>query len=50
MVGIKAIVLCEGLEYSPDTIEKAKEEGISLLKSNESSFVVSGKIYSLGII
>lgn len=50
MVGVKAIVLCEGLEFSQEVIEKAKEEGINLLSSKENSFVVTGKIYSLGII
>ncbi|MGC9771594.1 iron-sulfur binding hydrogenase [Fervidobacterium islandicum] len=49
LTGIKAIVLCEGLYFTPDTIEKAKEEGINLYSSLESSYILAGKIYELGI-
>lgn len=49
LTGARAIVLCEGLDFPEDTVEKAREEGISLLSSHESSFLVAGKLYELGI-
>ena len=49
LTGIKAIVLTNGREYDEETVEKAKKEGIVLLKSQENSFVVSGKLYEKGI-
>ncbi|ABR30774.1 iron-sulfur binding hydrogenase [Thermosipho melanesiensis] len=49
MSGIKAIVLCEDMNFSNDVIEKAKEEGICLLKAKDDAYTVSGKIYTLGI-
>ncbi len=47
VVGIKAIVLCNGYEFPEETIEKAKSENIALLVSSEDPFTVSGKIYSI---
>ncbi|ONN27197.1 iron-sulfur binding hydrogenase [Thermosipho affectus] len=49
MTGIKAILLCENLDFSDEVIEKAKEENICLLKIPDNAFVVSGKVYALGI-
>ncbi|MDK2785867.1 MAG: hypothetical protein PWQ80_546 [Thermotoga sp.] len=49
VVGIKGIILCDGHEYERETIEKARENGIVLLKTDENSFVVSGKVYELGL-
>jgi hypothetical protein len=49
VVGIKGIILCDGHEYERETIEKARENGIVLLKTNENSFLVSGKVYELGL-
>lgn len=49
LTGIRAIVLCEGMEFPEDTLQKAQEEGISLFAADENAYKVSGKIYSLGI-
>jgi len=49
ITGIKGIILCNGHDYGDQTIEKAKEEGITLFKTQENSFVVSGKLYALGL-
>ncbi len=49
LTGVRAIVLCEGLDYPADTIEKAKEEGISLFLSKETSYKVAGRLYELGV-
>mgnify|MGYP001316308358 FL=1 len=37
LTGIKAIVLCEDLEFPDETIQKAKEENINLFVSKENS-------------
>ncbi|HRW35030.1 MAG TPA: iron-sulfur binding hydrogenase [Thermotogota bacterium] len=47
IIGVKAIVLVNGRDYSQDTIEKAKEEGICLLKSKQNAFDITGKIYAM---
>ncbi|RKX54861.1 MAG: iron-sulfur binding hydrogenase [Thermotoga sp.] len=47
VVGIRAIVLCNGHEYSEDTLKKADEEGITLLASDLTPFEVSGRIYMM---
>ncbi len=49
LAGAKAIVLCEGLNFPDETVEKAKEEGIALFKSQQTSFVLAGKMYELGL-
>ncbi|HCI28935.1 MAG TPA: iron-sulfur binding hydrogenase [Fervidobacterium sp.] len=49
LTGIKAIVLCEGVEFPDDTIQKAKEEGINLFTSGQNAYILAGKIYSLGV-
>lgn len=49
MVGIKAIILCEGVNLPEDTLNKAKEEGICILRSKENAFLVSGRLYELGL-
>ncbi len=47
ITGVKAIVLVNGRDYSKDTLDKAKQEGICLLKSKENAFVLTGKIYAM---
>jgi len=47
VVGIKAIVLCNGHNYSEDTVEKAEEEKITLLSTDLTPFEVSGRIYEI---
>lgn len=47
IIGVKAIALVNGREYSQDSVDKAKQEGICLLKTKENAFVLSGKIYAM---
>jgi len=44
---IKAILFAEGVEPEAELVEKAKEEGIALLKSTRHTFELAGEIYSL---
>lgn len=49
IVGAKAIILCNGLTYENETIEKAKENGIALLISSENSFKTCMKLFDAGL-
>ncbi len=49
MAGVSAVVVCEGHKVPDEVIEKADEEQIALLKSQESAFQLSGKLYECGI-
>lgn len=49
ITGIRAIVLCNGHNFSSETIKKAEAEGVCLLKTDKSPFEVAGKLYGLGI-
>ena len=49
MVGISAIIVCEGHDVPEEVIDKADEEGIVLFKSPENAFQLSGKLYECGI-
>ena len=44
---VAGIVLTRGLQPDPAILEKAGQEGISVLQSDEDSFTVSGKLYLL---
>ena len=43
---VAAIIVSRGLQVDPEVIEKANQEGVTILRSKESSFEVSGLIYN----
>jgi hypothetical protein len=47
LVNISAIVVCNSRPLPEDMLEAAKDEGIAVLLTTESQFVVSGKLYEL---
>ncbi len=47
--GIKAIVLCNDHKYSEETIAKAEQEGLCLLRTSKSPFEVVGELYLMGV-
>jgi hypothetical protein len=47
IVGIKAIILANGREFNADTISKAKEENVTLIKSPLGGFELSGILYEM---
>lgn len=49
MVGVSIIIICEGRSCEHDTLERASQEHVTVLYSQDSAFVVSGKLYSLGL-
>jgi len=46
---IACIILANNHEYPIETVQKAKEEGVVLLKSNLDSYTLSGELYVLGV-
>lgn len=44
---IKAIIFTNNIEINKDLIEKAKEENISLLRTEKNSFQISGLLYKM---
>lgn len=49
LLDISAVIITEGAEPDPATIEKANEEGIVLLSTSEPSFYVIGKLWEMGL-
>lgn len=49
ITGIRAIILCNGLEFEETTIEKAKQNNITLLSSNLASFKTSVCLFDAGL-
>lgn len=46
---LSAVVLVNGRRPDPETLEKAEEEGITLLGSQLSAFELVGRLYQTGI-
>lgn len=46
LVGLAAVVICNGRPVPVDMIEAAKAEGIALLKTTENAFEISGRLWS----
>ena len=44
---LAAILLVKGIEPEAEVLEKAKDEGITVLGTSEDTFSISGKLYQL---
>ncbi|MFZ5753964.1 MAG: serine kinase [Bacillota bacterium] len=49
LLNLPAIILVEGHQPQPETLAKAKEEGIVLLSSEHTSYHLAGQMYMLGL-
>jgi hypothetical protein len=49
LLELAAIIITEGATPDQITIDKANEEGITLLSSKDKSFAVVGKLWEMGI-
>jgi hypothetical protein len=47
LASISAIIVCNSRPIPDDMIEASREEGVAILRTAESQFVVSGKLYAL---
>lgn len=49
LLNLPCIILTEGNMPRNDTLQKAKEEGVIVLSSSETSYQIAGRLYSLGL-
>ena len=49
LLELAAVIITEDAQPEPATIEKANQEGITLLSTTEPTFPVSAKLWQLGI-
>ena len=49
LLNIAAVIITEGAKPDENTINKANEEGITLLSSGNNSFSVVGRLWQLGL-
>lgn len=49
LLDLCAVIVTEGAEPDPVTIDRANQEGITLLATTEKTFPVVGKLWELGI-
>jgi hypothetical protein len=47
LANIAAIIVCNARPIPDDMIEAARDEGVAILRTAESQFVVSGRLYPL---
>lgn len=49
LLDISAVILTESAQPDPAVLQKANEQGITLLSSPESSFTIGGQLWQLGL-
>ncbi len=49
LLDLCAVIVTEGAEPDPSTIEKANEEGVILLSTPRSTFEVVGRLWEMGL-
>ena len=49
MKNLSGVILIQGRELIPAAAEKAKQENLVVLSSEESAFELAGKLYNMGI-
>lgn len=49
LLELSAIIITESARPDPDTIAKANHEGLTLLATQQSTFVVAGRLWELGL-
>lgn len=50
LLELTCIVIPEGIQVEDKTLEKAEEEGVTILSSDLNGYELSGKLYQLGIL
>lgn len=49
LLDLAGIVVTEGRDLEPETVEKANEKGVPLLTTEHSTFTIVGKLAQLGV-
>jgi serine kinase of HPr protein (carbohydrate metabolism regulator) len=47
LIDCKLIIICNSKEVEPDMLAAAQKEGIAIVRTTETQFVISGKLYQL---
>ncbi|MHB8172559.1 MAG: hypothetical protein ACYDG6_13640 [Thermincolia bacterium] len=47
LLNLAGVIMAEGVEPTPEAVEKARDEGVCLLSSPDGSFELGGKLYQL---
>ena len=46
---VAAIIITEGVQPDPASIAKAKQQGVTLLSTSQTTYEVNGKLWELGV-
>ena len=49
LLDLAAIVVADGQDPETATLEKARQHGVTIMKSRDTAFVVAGRLYALGV-
>jgi predicted transcriptional regulator len=49
LLSLAAVIITEGIEPDHDTLTRAQEQGVVVLSSSNTTFLVSGQLYQAGI-
>jgi hypothetical protein len=49
LLDLACIIVPDGINIEEQTLNKAAEEGITMLSSKESAFTLAGRLYELGV-
>ena len=49
LLDLSAVIVTEGAELDQETIDKANDEGIALLSTDQPTFYVVGKLWDMGL-
>jgi predicted transcriptional regulator len=49
LLELSAVILTEGVSPDPETVNKAREEQVTLLTTSKDTFTIVGELASLGI-
>ena len=49
LANLAGVIITEGMDPDPNTLEKAEQEGIPILTTSLTTFTVVGRLYALGV-
>jgi len=49
LLELAAVVITDGQNPEPATLEKAREHGVTILTTPDPTYAVAGKLYGLGV-
>jgi hypothetical protein len=49
LLNLAAVVVADGQEPEPGTLEKARQQGVTIVTGQDTAFAIAGKLYALGV-